>query len=294
MPAFRHSAAEGFVLEMDVKLTKDRVPVIMHDATLNRTTDCNGEVASKTLAQLRHCRVDILGSEGNSRHISPDSSRSASIPTLAHVLDFIKHEGARPASDQEHPDRPDYDPTDKFATIVVRRPLQRRPAVAADHQELLAAEPDRRQRILPDTELSFLTLSAANTRRHRTMPRHTGISRPRQWPVDAAYIADAHAQARIVPYTVDKRSDMVAAANDGVDAIITTTDRARRVFHDGAAAAAPPSPARRSAEAPTPRCHAAADQDLDPAGAPASSPCSSGRTSRTSLPTRPSGPRSSA
>ena len=95
MPAFRHSAAEGFVLEMDVKLTKDQVPVIMHDAALNRTTDCTGEVASKTLTQLRHCRVDILGSDGNSRHISPDSSRSASIPTLAQVLDFIKHEGAQ-------------------------------------------------------------------------------------------------------------------------------------------------------------------------------------------------------
>lgn len=39
MPAFRQSAARGFVLEADVKLTSDKVPVIIHDDDLDRTTD---------------------------------------------------------------------------------------------------------------------------------------------------------------------------------------------------------------------------------------------------------------
>ena len=33
LPAFRASALRGFVLEMDVKLTRDRVPVVIHDPT---------------------------------------------------------------------------------------------------------------------------------------------------------------------------------------------------------------------------------------------------------------------
>src|SRR5919197_4378587 len=47
LPAFEHAARKGFVLELDVKLTADRVPVVIHDATLDRTTDCRGLVAER-------------------------------------------------------------------------------------------------------------------------------------------------------------------------------------------------------------------------------------------------------
>ena len=50
MPAFRNAAEElGVVLELDAKLTKDGVPVVIHDATLDRTTNCTGAVVEKTL-----------------------------------------------------------------------------------------------------------------------------------------------------------------------------------------------------------------------------------------------------
>lgn len=39
-------------VETDVQLTLDRVPVIIHDRTLDRTTDGTGSVANRTLAQL--------------------------------------------------------------------------------------------------------------------------------------------------------------------------------------------------------------------------------------------------
>ncbi|HKH14410.1 MAG TPA: glycerophosphodiester phosphodiesterase family protein, partial [Solirubrobacterales bacterium] len=119
MPAFRHSADKGFVLEMDVKLTEDRVPVVVHDATLDRTTDCDGQVDAKTVKQLRRCRVDILGTEGNSIHIGPHDPRAARIPTLAHVLEFIKHERAAANIEIKNvPTDPDFDATDRFATTV--------------------------------------------------------------------------------------------------------------------------------------------------------------------------------
>ncbi len=44
-------------LEFDVHLTKDRVPVIMHDERIDRTTDGSGLIESYTYAQLRHFRL---------------------------------------------------------------------------------------------------------------------------------------------------------------------------------------------------------------------------------------------
>src|SRR5512132_2316819 len=64
LDAYRHAAANGFVLEVDAKLTKDGVPVAIHDATVDRTTTCTGEVRSFTLDALRACRSDVLGSPG--------------------------------------------------------------------------------------------------------------------------------------------------------------------------------------------------------------------------------------
>lgn len=40
-------------VEVDVRLSADRVPVVMHDATVNRTTDGQGEVSALTVAELR-------------------------------------------------------------------------------------------------------------------------------------------------------------------------------------------------------------------------------------------------
>ena len=47
LPAFRHAwVRERAVLELDVKLTADRVPVVIHDDTMDRTTTCAGPVAA--------------------------------------------------------------------------------------------------------------------------------------------------------------------------------------------------------------------------------------------------------
>lgn len=60
-------------LEFDVQLTKDRVPVIMHDEKLNRTTDGKGFIKDYTLAELRQFHLD----------------RGEVIPTLAELLALV-------------------------------------------------------------------------------------------------------------------------------------------------------------------------------------------------------------
>jgi glycerophosphoryl diester phosphodiesterase len=71
MPAF---------FEIDPRLTKDSVIVLMHDATLDRTTDATGKLSDYTLAELQSVR--LKDHEGN--------STSARIPTLEEVIKWSK------------------------------------------------------------------------------------------------------------------------------------------------------------------------------------------------------------
>ena len=56
LAAFRQSIARGIaVIEVDVRVTSDGRLVILHDLTLERTTDCSGSVSTFTLARLKAC-----------------------------------------------------------------------------------------------------------------------------------------------------------------------------------------------------------------------------------------------
>ncbi|MGI8800197.1 MAG: glycerophosphodiester phosphodiesterase family protein [Pseudonocardia sp.] len=55
---FRRAVAEGFqYLELDVRATADGVPVVHHDAILDRTTDAAGRIDSMPLAAVIAARV---------------------------------------------------------------------------------------------------------------------------------------------------------------------------------------------------------------------------------------------
>ncbi|HEY7614826.1 MAG TPA: glycerophosphodiester phosphodiesterase family protein, partial [Gemmatimonadales bacterium] len=54
LPAFEAATKGGAdAFELDVRLTADGAPVVIHDATLDRTTDRMGPVRGLTLAELR-------------------------------------------------------------------------------------------------------------------------------------------------------------------------------------------------------------------------------------------------
>ena len=55
LSAFRlaeHAGADG--LELDVRLTADGVPMVLHDDTLDRTTNVRGMLAAYSLRDLQH------------------------------------------------------------------------------------------------------------------------------------------------------------------------------------------------------------------------------------------------
>ncbi|MEO8090682.1 MAG: glycerophosphodiester phosphodiesterase [Gemmatimonadales bacterium] len=72
--------------ELDVHLTSDGVPVVLHDPTLERTTDRRDIVAGQTLAQLRAADAGARFSPDGGRTF-PFRGAGVVIPTLAEVLD---------------------------------------------------------------------------------------------------------------------------------------------------------------------------------------------------------------
>ncbi|HUF48118.1 MAG TPA: glycerophosphodiester phosphodiesterase [Vicinamibacterales bacterium] len=84
MAAFDHAAALGVdALECDVRLSKDDVPVVIHDSTLDRTTDRTGPVAALTADEL--ARVDAgwhFGPEAG----YPHRGRGYGVPRLVDLL----------------------------------------------------------------------------------------------------------------------------------------------------------------------------------------------------------------
>lgn len=58
--AYERAAAAGAdLVEVDVRATADGALVLLHDATLDRTTDGKGPVAERTLAEVRRLRPEI-------------------------------------------------------------------------------------------------------------------------------------------------------------------------------------------------------------------------------------------
>ena len=84
LAAFRQSIARGVaVIELDVRITRDRQLVILHDATLDRTTDCSGPLSGFTLDRLKACDAGWPTHQGEL------------VPTLAEAIALVERGPAR-------------------------------------------------------------------------------------------------------------------------------------------------------------------------------------------------------
>lgn len=88
MEAYRRAVEMGAdAIELDVQLSADGEMVLMHDETVDRTTDLTGSIASMTLEQLR-------AADAGFRFEAPDGTfpfrgNGLMIPTLGEVLEWL-------------------------------------------------------------------------------------------------------------------------------------------------------------------------------------------------------------
>jgi glycerophosphoryl diester phosphodiesterase len=87
LPAFALGLAQGArYLETDARLTRDGEVVLLHDATLERTTDGSGPLAELTLDEL--ARLDAgFGFSRDGGHSFPFRGRGLRVPRLGELLD---------------------------------------------------------------------------------------------------------------------------------------------------------------------------------------------------------------
>ena len=90
LAAFRHGAGLGWrAFECDVKLSADGVPFLLHDATLERTTDGTGHVGAHTLAELRAVDAGARWTSDDGRTF-PWRGRGVGIATLDELLEELR------------------------------------------------------------------------------------------------------------------------------------------------------------------------------------------------------------
>lgn len=71
LPAFAAAARAGYGVELDVHLSRDGVPVVIHDPVLERVAEHNGQIRRYSAEQLRAVRL---------------AGTTAHVPTLAEAL----------------------------------------------------------------------------------------------------------------------------------------------------------------------------------------------------------------
>ena len=74
LPAFAKAVESGFGIEMDIQLTKDKIPVVFHDFTLRRACRTSGKVIDYTYEELKN--LELFRSQEH-------------IPTLEEALEVI-------------------------------------------------------------------------------------------------------------------------------------------------------------------------------------------------------------
>lgn len=221
IPAFDRGLASGADgLELDVHLSADGVPVVHHDATLDRTTDAAGPVTRLTAAQL--ARVDA-GWAFEREGAFPFRGQGIGVPTLREVL--VRYAGFPIIIEMKMDDG-------ALARAVVAE-VQRADAVGrvclagfggrsarAARAELHEADASAHQsEVRRDLYLSWLRWPLRRSvYGGYQIPEVAGGTRV----VSPRFIAAAHrAGLKVQVWTVDDDADMARLLDWGVDALIT-------------------------------------------------------------------------
>ncbi len=88
MEAYRRAVEMGAdAIELDVQLSADGELVLMHDETIERTTDLTGSIASMTLKELRAADAGFHFEAADGT--SPFRGKGLTIPTFAEIIDWL-------------------------------------------------------------------------------------------------------------------------------------------------------------------------------------------------------------
>lgn len=229
------------VLELDVQPTRDGEAVVLHDASVDRTTDGSGVAARMKLDQLRELDAGYRFSPAGETTF-PYRGQGIGIPTLEEVLEALPGQ------------RLNVEIKDGRAQERVREVVE---AAGATQRVLIAAE-RRANRSHFRSYAGPVSASANEMRRfylhHRAHaaslfpPEVDAFQMPFRYygreVVSARLVRDAHAKnVAVHVWTVDDVQEMRRLLDRGVDGIVTDRpDRLAQVLHERIQRPLPPGP----------------------------------------------------
>jgi glycerophosphoryl diester phosphodiesterase len=217
LAAFRLAISQGApAVECDVRLSADGVPVVIHDGTVDRTTDGQGAVATLSLDVIK----SLDAGQGHEGRYAGER-----IPTLAETLAvcagrarlFMELKPEALAGSEAAA------LVDGALEVVAQGPPLDLTVISFD-PEIVRLVARRR----PDLPLGYL-VGARQVAKHgvaavlqQTAALGAGFVSPQAGAVSARFVAEAHAaQLAVSVWTVDSPDELRAVAATGADAITT-------------------------------------------------------------------------
>ena len=202
---------QAAAIELDVKLTADGQVVVLHDDTVDRTTNGTGRVNSMTLAELK--QLDA-GSK-----FDPEC-QSERIPTLAQVLETVGNQIFINVEIKNYTSPAD-DLSDKVVWLVKDYGLETSVMLSSFNMIALI----RARALMPEIPLGLLTIKglAGITLRSKLVRFGPLLAfHPHYLDVSPQLIQATHqVGARIHTYTVNQPDIMRQLFTSGVDGIFT-------------------------------------------------------------------------
>jgi glycerophosphoryl diester phosphodiesterase len=229
LPAFEAAVTSGAdLVELDVRLTRDGVPIVLHDADVSRRTGATGLCHELTLREIK--RLDASGGEGGER---------LEIPTLGEALELLSGRVGVDVEIKNIPGEPAFDgPVESVAVATVRLLED----VAYRGSVLLSSfnwgSIERVKELDPSLLTGFLSTAMLDARSALTYVRSKGHDYvlPQVSAVleaGAPFVEEAHAaEIGVGTWTVDDPEAIARLFGMGVDAVATNDPAAAAPVRD--------------------------------------------------------------
>lgn len=215
--ALRRGMACADLVEIDLRLTRDGIPVAIHDATVDRTTDGTGPVKGYAIEDLKRL----------------DAGEGETIPTLREVLDLI-HSRAGLVVEIKEPG------TEAVIASVLMDMMPDRLFLVSFHPESVAMA----KKLLPGVQAGLIYSGATGDPVGIARSVQADIILPRWDRVSREVVEQAHdAGLLVVPWTLNTEDDFREAERLGVDGFATDDPCAARQYLQSGTAERP-APAR--------------------------------------------------
>jgi glycerophosphoryl diester phosphodiesterase len=226
MAAFREAIAVGADgIEFDVRLTRDRVPVVIHDSTLHRTASLPQRVAGLSWEELKN--IDVGSWFARKKNLPPGSFATETVPSLRELFTLFESNNLTLCLEMKCDSLAEYAPlAEACCQLIEEHSLRDRvivecfklPALGILKQldkEIKTAALFEPSFSTPSVLLDQSVISQATAVRASYLALHYRLAR--QSLVDKAKLAGL----KVALWTVDEPSWIERARAMGIEALIT-------------------------------------------------------------------------